>query len=60
MATNQTKANKKWQEQNKEYTKYLNYRSRARSFIRNMATIDDIDELLELIDGRKESLKTGE
>ncbi|QIL49868.1 hypothetical protein G7084_00135 [Weissella coleopterorum] len=58
--TAQNEANKAWQEKNKEHNKYLNYRTRARTFIRTMATNDDIDELLELIDERKETLKTGE
>lgn len=49
----QTEANKKWQEKNKERAKYLSDRSRARSFIRNKATIEDLDELKELITNRK-------
>lgn len=53
----QTEANKRWQEKNKEKAKYLSDRSRARSFIRNKATLEDIDELEELIRIRKEALK---
>lgn len=49
----QTEANKKWQEKNKERAKYLSDRSRTRSFIRNKATIEDLDELKELITNRK-------
>ena len=52
----QTEANKKWQEKNKERAKYLSDRSRARSFIRNKATLDDIKELEELIANRKNEL----
>ena len=52
----QTIANKKWQEKNKEYTKYLNYRSRARSFIKNLATMEDVQELEKLLNKRKEFL----
>lgn len=56
--TAQNEANKAWQEKNKEYNKYLNYRSRARTFIRTMATEEDVEELLKLIDERKKTLKT--
>ena len=52
----QTEANKKWQEKNKERAKYLSDRSRTRSFIRNKATIEDLDELKELITNRKKEL----
>lgn len=54
--TSQNEANKTWQEKNKEYNKYLNYRSRARTFIRTMANNDDIANLLKLIDERKKEL----
>ncbi len=50
MSTNkQTDYNRKWQEKNKEYNSYLNARSRARGFIKNKATLDDLKELAELI-----------
>ena len=53
MVTNkQTEANKKWQEKNKEYSSYLKSRSSARSFIRNKATLEDIEELKILIEER--------
>ena len=52
----QTEANKKWQEKNKERAKYLSDRSRTRSFIRNKSTIEDLDELKELITNRKKEL----
>ncbi|MDB2085832.1 hypothetical protein [Clostridium paraputrificum] len=54
----QTEANKRWQEKNKEKAKYLSDRSRSRSFIRNKATLEDIEELEELIRIRKEVLKS--
>lgn len=54
----QTEANKRWQEKNKEKAKYLSDRSRARSFIRNKATLEDIEELEELIRARREVLKS--
>lgn len=54
----QTEANKKWQEKNREYTRYLNARSAARGFIRNKATIDDLKELREMIDVKEKELNT--
>lgn len=45
----QTEANKRWQEKNKEHAKYLSNRSRSRSFIKNQAQLEDLDELRELI-----------
>lgn len=53
MNSKQTEANKKWQEKNKEHAKYLSNRSRARSFIRNQATLEDLDELQALLEERK-------
>lgn len=53
----QTEANKRWQEKNKEYSNYLKDRSKARSFIKNKATKEDIEELEQLIAARKEQLK---
>ncbi|MGL5151808.1 MAG: hypothetical protein ACRC7N_14675 [Clostridium sp.] len=52
----QTEANKKWQEKNKEHAKYLSNRSRARSFIKNQSTEEDLVELLKLIQERKQEL----
>lgn len=45
----QTQANLRWAEKNKEHKKYLSYRTYARSFIRKLATDDDLDELEQLI-----------
>ena len=52
----QNEANQNWREKNKEKTKYLNYRSTARSFIRNLATDDDLKELKQLIAERENEL----
>ncbi|VUW91006.1 hypothetical protein [Streptococcus vestibularis] len=54
----QTKATKKWNEQNREHRNYLSKRSSARSFIRNHATVDDLKELEELIAERRNRLMT--
>lgn len=52
-----TEANKKWQEKNKEYSNYLKSRSTSRGFIKNRATLEDIEELEELMNIRREELK---
>ena len=46
---NQNEANKRWQQKNKEHANYLKDRSKARSFIKNKATGEDLKELLDLI-----------
>lgn len=45
----QLKANKEWQSKNKEHANYLKSRSAARSFIKNKATLEDLEELENLI-----------
>jgi hypothetical protein len=51
----QAKAVKNWQENNKEYSSYLKSRSSAKSFIKNKATIDDLENFEELIREIKEN-----
>ena len=51
-ANPQTEANKRWQEKNREKTKYLRTRSTARSFISTIATVEAIAELKQLWDAR--------
>ncbi|NFO70743.1 hypothetical protein FDC51_11380 [Clostridium botulinum] len=55
--SNQTEANKKWYDKNKEHAKYLNKRSHTRSFIKNFATLEDLEELKDLIEQREGDLK---
>lgn len=50
------KANQKWNAKNKDKTKIYVARSQARKFIKSYATIKDLDELLELIDDRRNEL----
>lgn len=57
-ANPQTEANKRWQEKNREKTKYLRNRSTARSFIKNQATLEDIEELKQLMKTRIDFLHT--
>lgn len=50
------KARKKWDKNNRDHRNYLSGRSASRSFIRNKATEDDLNELQELIDERRTKL----
>ena len=50
-------ADKKWAEKNKEHKSYLKYRSTARSFIKNKATMEDLEELKKLIKERENMLQ---
>ena len=52
----QKKADDKWRKENKEHSTYLRSRSSARSFIRNKATKEDLQELENLIKARREEL----
>lgn len=52
----QTEYNKKWAEKNKAHKSYLSSRSSARSFIRNKATKEDLEELKELISEREKNI----
>ncbi|EAE5306595.1 hypothetical protein D4W57_11760 [Listeria monocytogenes] len=49
----QLRANKAWQDKNKEHANYLKSRSAARSFIKNKATLEDLEELEQLIKEHK-------
>lgn len=44
----QLRASANYRQKNPEATKYLRYRTTARTFARHHATEDDIDELLEI------------
>lgn len=45
----QLNAVKRYEEKNKEYTSYLKSRSSAKSFIKNKATIEDLENFEQLI-----------
>lgn len=49
-------ADKKWNDNNKEHRRYLTDRTSARRFIRTKATLDDLEELQELIEERRAAL----
>lgn len=57
MGNNRTEINKRWQSKNKDYANYLKSRSTARSFIKNKATNEDLQEFKGLIKTREEELK---
>lgn len=52
----QKRAQKKYDEENKEKRNYLKSRSAARSFIRNKAKKEDLDELKEIIEEKYKSM----
>ena len=55
----QRNADKRWREKNRDYANYLKNRTSARCFIRNRATLEDIEELKALMEERAEALKRG-
>lgn len=48
----QLKANKKWNDKNKDKQRIYRYRSYTRKFIRDLATVEDLKEVQKLIDER--------
>ena len=54
--TPQKRANKRWNERNREHRNYLTKRSTSRGFIRNHATQEDLLELQELIQEKFEKI----
>lgn len=55
-ATYNPEADQRWIEQNRERRNYLSGRGTARSFIRNRATLEDLDELEGLIAEKRKTL----
>ena len=52
------KANKKWDEKNKERKKYIVKRSTCKSFILNLATEEDLENIKKYIIEREQELKS--
>lgn len=50
------KANKKWDEKNKQARQIINKRSAAKSFIKNFAALEDVVNLRKLLDERENEL----
>lgn len=57
VSESQKRANKKWDDANKERKAYINKRSTARSFVKNLATLEDLAELTQLIEERRNMLE---
>ena len=54
---NQIEYNKRWIEKNREKRRYLSYRSTARTFINKYAELEDLKEIEELVEKRKNNLE---
>jgi hypothetical protein len=54
----QTEYNQTWESKNKEYSNYLKSRSSARSFVKNKATLEDLEEFETLINERRKLITT--
>ena len=52
----QLKANQNWIEDNRERSNYMRSKSSAKSFIRNKATLKDLENLEILIKERRDNL----
>jgi hypothetical protein len=50
-------ADKRWVEKNREHRNYLSARGAARSFLKNKATKEDLDEMEMIIKERRASMK---
>lgn len=53
----QDRATKKWKEKNRDRQRIYQNRSAARRFIREMASLEDLEELKGLIHTREQELK---
>ena len=52
------KANKKWDDSNKEQMKYLRYRSYSKTFINDLATLEDLQVLKKCIEEREKDINS--
>lgn len=48
----QNRATRKWGDKNKDKQRIYRYRSYARKYVRDIATLDDLKELSQMIDER--------
>lgn len=56
----QVSASRRWEQANPERTRYIRYRTGARCFLRNHATLEDLEEVEELVKERRENLQKEE
>lgn len=59
MYSSQIKANKKWCKENREHSNYLKNKSACKSFIRNKATLEDLQDIKELINAKEKEFYGG-
>lgn len=52
----QIAASRRWEKKNPEHARYMSARRQARSFIRNHATEEDLQELEGLIEEKRQAL----
>ncbi|GEO78274.1 hypothetical protein FD29_GL000845 [Companilactobacillus mindensis DSM 14500] len=52
----QKRANEKWHKNHRDRANYIAMRSSARSFIRKKSTLDDLQELEDIINNRRKEL----
>ena len=52
----QERAMRNYRKKNPEKTRYISYKGTAKTFIRNYATLEDLELLQELMEIRKEEL----
>ena len=57
VSESQKKANKAYRKKNQKKNQYLSYRSTTRSFINDHATLEDLEELKNLILKKEKQLK---
>lgn len=51
------RANKKWNDKNKERMTYIRRRSDSKNFILKLATEEDLEKTIEYVNQRKKELK---
>ena len=52
----QKRASKKWSQSNKDKIKVITYRSCAKTFIKRIATLEELDGLAKMIKDRKKEI----
>lgn len=56
----QRRASDKWDKENRKHKTIMSYRNGGKRFILDYATLEDLEELKELIEERANKLKDGE
>lgn len=53
----QLRASKKYNKENRDYLRVRDYRSKGLNFIRNHATLEDLEQFRKIIDEKEKQLK---